>query len=176
MKFRLVFTAVLLLAAAAVLSPVAKGHGAGSGVVSARGSFLLTPAGTVNDTVHAFLSDFGLPIGPGDRLSFTWQANNGSGPPVYFEIHAHPAAAGYVQLYNATARSGSETLSLPGSDPYMVYWQNPNEVAVNVTYALDLFPPPADLWPLALMPITLVVIAVVWLIARRKGRRTSPPL
>lgn len=174
MRLRSAFIVILLLVFAASMAPMAAGHGAGSGVVSARGSFLLDIPGTQNDTVHTFLSDFGLPIGPGDRLAFSWKANNGSGPPVYFEIHAHPAAVGYIVLYNTTARSDSGTWTVPGSDPYMVYWQNPNQGVANVSYAFDLFPPPPDLWPLVLMPITLAVIALAWLVARRRGRRTPP--
>jgi len=168
MMLRSAVIVILILAFAVSIAPMAEGHDAGSGVVSARGSFLLDSAGTRNDTVHAFLSDIGLPVGPGDRLGFSWRANDGSGPPVYFEIHTHPATAGYMQLYNTTARSDSGTLNLPGSDPYMVYWQNPNQSVVNISYVFDLFPPPPDLWPFIFMPLTLAVIAVAWVVARRK--------
>ena len=171
---------LFFLAIATAIAPAAEGHGGGSAVISARGSFLLSPAGALNDTFHAFLSDIGLPIGAGDVLRFSWRSNNGSGPQIYFEIHAHPATAGYVQYYNTTARSANGTWSVPGQEPYMVYWQNPNPDLANVSYEFADIPPPIDLWIAVLVSLTPAmmvpaVIVVAWWRARRKKRRTRPP-
>ncbi len=172
---------ILVLAIATAIAPAAEGHGAGSPAVGARGSFVLTPTGTRNDTLHAFLADFGLPIHAGDDLRFSWRSENGSGPPIHFEIHAHPQAAGYVLFYNSTARSDNGTWSVPGQEPYMVYWQNPNPGIVNLSYAFTLIPPPPGLWLVILLvlvgsaPLTLVAIGAIWWFARRKRQRTRPP-
>src|SRR5207244_188763 len=94
---------VLLFAASCALSPTAMGDATGSGISNASGSYLLTPVGTNNYTLHAYLADLGLPIIRGDTLIFSWRANNGSGPPIYFEIHSHPITGGYFRSEEHTS-------------------------------------------------------------------------
>jgi len=179
MRLRSPFIVILLLAFAVSIAPMAEGHGAGSGVVSARGSFLLAPTGTQNDTFHVFLSSMGLPIDAGDRLRFSWQSNNGSGPEISFEIHAHPATAGYVLLYQTTGRSANGTWSVPGQEPYMVYWQNLNPDLVNVSYVFNLYAPELASWLVVLITLTpgvsipAMILVVRWR-RRRRQRRTQP--
>lgn len=169
---RLLAIGTFLAALALLFAPAASAHGSSSGAISSAGSFLLTASGFSNDTFHAFLSSLALPIGPGDTLQFSWSANNGSGPAVLFEIHAHPASVGYVRFYNSTASFDSGSWSVPGSDPYMVYWENPDNVSVSVSYRFTLFPPP-DFVPLIAFPIAVGV--AIWLIARRaRGRGRKP--
>lgn len=161
-----------------ILMPVAGAHGAYSQAIGARGSFLLSPAGTVNERLHVFLSDFGLPIDAGDTLRFSWQSDNGSGPPIYFEIHSHP---GFVLHYRQNASRDNGTWTVEKTEPYMVFWLNPNPVTVNVSYALTLFPPPPSLAFVILLtvlgsaPLTLAAIAAIWWLARRKRRHAAPP-
>src|SRR5438309_9482231 len=81
---------VLLFAASCALSPTAMGDGTGSGISNASGSYLLTPVGTNNYTLHAYLAYRGLPIIRGGTLMCSWGANNGSGPPIYVQINPHP--------------------------------------------------------------------------------------
>ncbi len=149
----------------------AQAHGGlGAGSVSVRGSFLLSPMGTANDTFHVFLSDLGLPIGAGDTLRFAWQANNGSGPgaDVYFEIHAHPATAGYVSYYSKTAWYDSGSWGIPGPGAFMVYWENQNPVEVTVSYTFDLFPPLDLTFLLVGVAIGVPIIALHWWFSREK--------
>ena len=162
--------AFAVLASAEVVAAHGGGGSGGSGVVTAMGSFTLKPAGSQNDSFHAFLSSLRLPIGPGDILLYSWTANDGRGPPVYFEIHAHPATAGYVRFYNATSSYDRGSWSVPGSDTYMVYWKNPNAIVANVSYTFDLIPPPPEIWPLFLFPIAMGAIPLVWWLATRKAR------
>ena len=171
---RLLVTGILLAAFLLLLTPAASAHGAGligSGVINSAGSFLLVASGHPNDTFHAFLSSLALPIGAGDTLQFSWSANNFSGPAVLFEIHAHPASAGYVRFYNSTASFDSGSWPVPGSDTYMVYWVNPNNVSVQVSYRFTLFPPPPY------VPLVALVVAVgvaIWFIRRTRRRARSP--
>lgn len=179
---------VPVLLACVLMMPVVGAHGAGSQAVGARDSFLLSPAGTSNDSLHAYLSDFGLPIDAGDTLRFSWESENGSGPPIHFEIHSHALTESCVLpdrprgiCYQRNASEDLGTWTVPRTEPYMVYWLNPNPVSVNLSYALTLFPPPPSLAFVILLallgsaPLTLVAIAVIWWLARRKRRQATPP-
>lgn len=163
---------LVLLLCGSVLAPLAAAHAPGSGTVSTSGSFVLTPGYTLNSSFHAYLSTLGLPIGPGDVLVWSWSANAARGPPIYFEIHAHPGSVGYVQYYNITADKANNSWSVPGSDAYMVLWTNPNTVTENVTYTFQLIPPPLELWPLYLLLVAPLVMvgALVWYARRRQKR------
>lgn len=146
----------------------ASAHGAGAGTIYANGTIALTPDGTLNFSFHAYLSSLGLPIGPGDTLKFAWSSNAGRGPSVYFEIHSHPASTGYIRFYNITAKQDNDTWAVPGSDAYMVYWENDNSVRVNVTYAFGLVPPPIDFLPFAVLAIAVgAAVILLWKLSGR---------
>jgi hypothetical protein len=172
--------AIALSLLVTMVMPTAAAHGSGSQAIGARGSFLLTPAGTSNNTLHVYLTDFGLPIDQGDTLRFSWASENGSGPPIYFELHSHPQTA-FVILYQQEAPRDNGTWTVPKTEPYMVFWLNRNNVSVNVTYSFTLFPPPPSLallilfFALSSAPFTLIAIAAVWWFARRRRRQAAPP-
>lgn len=170
---RLLVIGILLSVLLLLLTPAAHADGPGAPAINSAGSFLLAVSGHLNDTFHAFLSSLALSIGPGDTLQFSWSANNASGPAVLFEIHAHPASSGYVRFYNSTASFDSGSWPVPGSDTYMVYWKNPNNVSVRVSYRFTLFSPP-DYLPFVAFGVS--VGAAVWFIRRRaRGRRPKRP-
>jgi len=141
---------------------------------SKSGNFVLSEAGTMNTSFHAYLSTLGLPIGPGDVLVWSWSANSAIGPPIYFEIHAHPQALGYVEYVSVTADAANSSWKIPGSDAYMVYWANSNAQSENVTYSFQLIPPLLDLWPLYLLLVAPLGMtgALIWC-SRRKKRRSK---
>lgn len=157
--------AVLLTSASAVA------HAPGSPPITETGSFDLLPAGQNNSTYHAYIASLGIPPGPGDTLRFSWSANAGQGPAIYFEIHSHPNPSGYVRYYNTLADRAEDSWAIPSADGYMVLWDNPNSATVNVTYTFQLFAPP-DLTVLVVFPVILVVIVLLlWTSRRRTGRR-----
>lgn len=167
----LVWTAVGVLLA---VSSAASAHGAGSGTLTAQGAFVLTPPGTLNNTFHAYLSSLGLPIGPGDTLSFLWTSDGGVGPVLHFEIHSHALPSGYVIFYSMNTSFASDSWSVPGSDAYMVYWVNPNNESANVTYTFNLIAPPAN--PLtALIWIVPLVAVSVWVLPKILREVTKRP-
>jgi hypothetical protein len=127
-------------------SSAASAHAAGSATITAKGSFLLTPTGTQNSTLHAYISSMGLPIGPGDTLAVVWYANAGNGPAIHFEIHDHDPPTGYVLFYSVNESYDAYNWSVPGSSAYMVYWVNPSSQNVTVAYVFSLIAPPASPW------------------------------
>ncbi len=143
LKSALVWIAVALVLAS---SSSASAHAAGSATITAKGSFVLTPTGTQNSTLHAYISSMGLPIGPGDTLALVWYANAGDGPPIHFEIHDHDPPTGYVLFYSVNESYDAYNWSVPGSSAYMVYWVNPNSENVTVAYVFNLIAPPANPW------------------------------
>ena len=159
----------LLLCAAGLVPPVSA-HGPGSGIVYLNGSFVLRANYTGNNTFHAYISTLGLPIGPGDVLVWAWSANAANGPPIYFEIHRH--VPNYTVYTEVMADRANNSWSVPGSDPYMVYWVNANAISENVTYSFQLIPPPLVLWPLYLLLVAplLMIGALIWYSRRRKRR------
>ena len=176
MRTRTALVGVLWLIASCAGVPTVVGDGTGSGISSAAGSYLLTPVGTNNYTLHAYLADLGMPIYRGDTLIYSWQANNGSGPPVYFEIHSHPIAGGYFKYYNATATSISNgTWTAQTTDRYMVYWVNlSNRTAVNLTYSFVLIVPQPDIWPLYIVPAIVLLVAVAGVAVHVRARKRPP--
>lgn len=160
---------LLLALALASSGPSARSHAPGSPPITASGSFELQPDGTPDATYHAYLSDLGVPPDPGDTLRFSWSANNGLGPAVYFEIHAHPDAASWVTHYDVTAVRIDDSWNVPESSGLMVLWSNPNDEVMNVTYAFSLLAPP-DLTVLLVFPAAIAVIAVLFWIHRRQDR------
>jgi hypothetical protein len=176
MRTRTALIGVLWLIASFAVVPPVVADGTGSGISSAAGSYLLTPAGTNNYTLHAYLADLGMPIYRGDTLIYSWRANNGSGPAVYFEIHAHPITGGYFKYYNTTATSISNgTWTAQTTDRYMVYWVNlSNRTAVNLTYSFVLLISQPDVWPLYIVPGIIVFVAVAGVAAHVRARKRPP--
>jgi len=162
------------LAAATLASPGVAADGVGSGVLTGQGSFVLTPNGSSNYTLHAYLSDMGFPVLVGDTLVYSWNVDNASRPPVYFEIHGHPPGSYHV-FYNTTANSVSGTWTARIQEPYMVFWRNDHPVRVNVTYAFNLVQGQSDAWPLYLAPVAVGAVAAVGVLLRIRERRIRPP-
>jgi hypothetical protein len=162
--------AFLLLGGA--LAQTVAAHPTGSGIIRASGTILLTPAGTPNATFHGYLRDLGIPPGPGDELRFSWSANAGLGPAVFFEIHSHPDD-GYERYYKITAARCDASWSVPGEGDFMVLWTNPDAAEANVSYVFQLLPPPPDLSILALFAI-VPVVAIAWVVWSRRRDAQRP--
>lgn len=167
---------VLLLVLVSATAPIVAPDGTGSGISNARGYFLLSPAGSLKDYLHAYLSDMGLPVNVGDTVLFTYRANNGSGPAIYFEIHAHPTLYTYIPYYNTTSREvDNHTWTVPSQSLYMVYFKNLVNATVNVTYSFTLILGQPNYWPLYVAPVGMLAVgvagAVAVVIARRKRSR-----
>jgi hypothetical protein len=163
---------ILFAAAIAVPSPAA-GNGTGSGIGSGEGSFLLNATGSPNYTLHAYLADIGFLLRARDTLIYTWRANNGSGPAVYFEIHSHLPT--FHTIYTTTATSVNGTLTADRELPYAVFWVNLQPVPVNISYRFTFVPGQSETWPLFLMPLAMVILAAAALTAHIRGRGTRPP-
>src|SRR5207245_10142403 len=102
MRTRTALVGVLWLIASCAVVPTVVGDGTGSGISSAAGSYLLTPVGTNNYTLHAYLADLGMPIYRGDTLFYYLQANSGSGPHVFFEFMSHHISCRYYMHYKSS--------------------------------------------------------------------------
>src|SRR3989442_6454642 len=123
---------LVFLLACATLVPVASAHGAG-GPTTANGTFVLGKAGSPTAIADQFLSGLGLTVTSGDIFQFSWESDAGVGPPIYFEIHRHLPT--YVVYRNSTTTRDNGTWSVPGTDPYMVFWRNPNNESKLVAYS-----------------------------------------
>ena len=174
MRIRIGVLVALCLAAATLAAPGVAANGGGSGILTGQGSFVLTPTGSLNYTLHAYLFDMGFPVRLGDTLVYSWSANNGSGPAVYFEIHGHPPGR-YDVFYNTTASSVSGAWTAQVEEPYMVFWRNDQPVRVNVTYAFNLVQGQSDPWPLYLAPLAIALVAAAGVFLTLRERRTRPP-
>ena len=170
---------LVLFAVVLAMSGTASAHVAGTPPISTSGSFHLTGRGTPNETYHTYFTALGDSRGPiflpgsGDTLKFSWSANAGLGPAVYFEIHVHPNTTGYVRYYGTTAIRVDDSWAVPGPGDYMVFWDNPNPANVTVTYAFQLIAPP-DLTPLLAFPAVLAGIGIaIWFDRRRRKRSKS---
>jgi len=170
-RIRIGVLVALSLATATLAGPAVAGDGGGSGILTGQGSFILTPVGSYNYSLHAYLSAMGFPVQPGDTLIYSWSVNNGSGPPVYFEIHGHPPGR-YDVFYNTTASSVNGTFTARLQEPYMVFWRNDQTVRLNVTYAFNLVPGQSPLWPLYLAPLAIAGVAAGGAIVILRDRRT----
>lgn len=168
MRSSLVGMALALLIVFASGSAMA--HAPGSPPITQTGSFALLPAGQNNSTYHAYVASLGIPPGPGETLRFSWVANAGRGPEIYFEIHSHPNTTGYVRYYNTLADRADDSWAIPASDGYMMLWDNPSPTEVNVTYTFRLFAPP-DLTVLVVFPVIVAVIVLLLWISRRRPPR-----
>ena len=148
-------------------------HAVGSPPITAKGSFVLTAAGTQNSTLHEYCSDMGLRLGPGDTLYFAWSANGGLGPPIHFEIHDHDPPTGYVLFYSVNVSADANNWTVPGSSAYMVYWVNLNDQNVTVTYAFEDIAPPASPWTFLIWVVSVGAIGLISLklYPRMKKRR-----
>jgi len=173
-RIRIGVLVALSLAAATLAAPRVVANGTGSGILTGQGSFVLTPTGSLNYTLHAYLADMGFPMRQGDTLVYSWSVNNGSGPPVYFEIHGHPPGR-YDVFFNTTSSSVSGAWTAPVQEPYMVYWRNDQTIRVNVTFAFNLVQAQSDVWPLYLTPLGVALVALAGVLLKFRERRTRPP-
>jgi len=173
-RIRIGTLVALSLAVAALAAPRVAADGVGSGILTGQGSFLLNRTGTPGYTLHAYLADMGFPVRPGDTLVYSWSANNGTGPAVYFEIHGHPPGR-YDVFYNTTASSVTGSWTARLDEPSMVFWRNDHNGSVNVTFGFSLVPAQSDLWPLFLIPGIVGAVAIVAVTAHLRGRKARPP-
>ena len=154
-------------------------HSPGSPPITASGSFVLGRASGNNASFHAYISTLGIPPGPGDTLRFSWSANGGVGPAIDFNIHSHPANGTNISLnyatmyYDARADRVDDSWVVAGTGPYMVFWDNPNNVSETVAYSFVLLPPSPDLTVFVVFPVILAVIVLLLWAARRRPKR--PP-
>jgi hypothetical protein len=163
----------LALAAALLSLPAASAHTPGAPPVATSGTFLLTPSGTVNGTVHILLTNFSLPISARDTLVANWSANQGEGPAIYFEIHSHGGASGFAIYFNKTATFVNTTWVVPDTKENLTYWvlfENPTIAPVNVTYSFVLTAPPADFGPLFFLFPAVAGVAFGWFLYIRAGK------
>ena len=160
-------------------APTVGAHSPGSPPITASGSFVLGRAHGTNSSFHAYISTLGIPPGPGDTLRFSWSANGGTGPPISFNIHSHLANSTNTSLnysttyYNAIADRVDDSWVVGGSGPYMIFWDNPNNVSETVSYSFVLLPPSPDLTVFVVFPVILAVIVLLLWVARRRPRRPS---
>ena len=171
-RIRIGLPLVFFLSFALTAAPTVAADGTGSGISTSIGTYLLTPVGSAHEFLHAYLADLGLLINPGDTLIFSWQANNGSGPSIYFEIHAHPYGP-YIEYYHTTSVSVSNA-SFTAHDPYsyMVFWKNlSNTTQVNLTYSLVLLLAQPSLWPLYIAPVGMALVGAAAVAVHLRSRR-----
>src|SRR5207247_9380839 len=139
--------AIALGLALFLVAPTVRAHSPGSPPITANGSFLPGKSSGNNASFHADISTLGIPPGPGDTLRFSWSANSGVGPAINFNIHTHPANSTNISLnyattyYNAHADRVDASWVVAGTGPYMVVWENPNNVSENVGDSFVLLPP-----------------------------------
>ena len=156
--------------------PAAQAHTPGAQPVTREGWVILSPEapGTANNSsFHAFLTQMGFPIGAGDTLEYEWASNNGSGPPILFEIHSHES--GWTTYLNTSGVRDSSRFRIPSDEQsFMVYFVNPTAFPANVTYRFVLFAP-VDLTPLVILPIAIGA-AIGWFMWLRAAppEETSP--
>lgn len=171
-RIRIGLPLVFFLSFALTAAPIVAADGTGSGISTSIGTYLLTPVGSAHEFLHAYLSDLGLLINPGDTLIFSWQANNGSGPSIYFEIHAHPYGP-YIEYYKTTSASVSNA-TFTAHDPYsyMIFWKNlSNTTQVNLTYSLVLLLAQPSLWPLYIAPVGMALVGAAAVAVHLRSRR-----
>lgn len=167
------FALALALAAAAVLPP-ALAHTPRAAPVGRQGSFMLGPSGEADSILDVNLTDLGLPVSAGDTLRMNWSVNNGSGPAIAFEIHAHSGASGSTRYYNATAASLSDSWRVPDNSSFMASFENPWSFSVNVTYDFVLFAPAPDFSLLLFLFPATAGVALGWFFYVRAARSEPP--
>src|SRR5436853_7333065 len=156
--------AIALGLALCLAAPRVSAHSPGSPPITASGSFVLGRASGNNASFHAYISTLGIPPAPGDTLRFSWSANSGVGPAINSNIHSHPANSTNISLnyattyYNARADRVDDSWVVAGTGPYMVFWDNPNNVSENVAYSFVLFQPSPELTLFIVIPVILAVI------------------
>lgn len=158
----------LALAAAAVLPP-ALAHTPGAAPVARQGFITLAPSGQAGSSLDVYLTDLGLPASVGDTLHMNWSVDNGSGPAIAFEIHAH-GATGSTRYYNATASRLDDSWTIPDNSGFMAFFENPWGFSVNVTYDFVLFAPAADMSPLIFLLPATAGVALGWFFYLRAAR------
>ena len=171
--------AIALGLALFLVAPTVRAHSPGSPPITANGSFVLGKSSGNNASFHAYISTLGIPPGPGDTLRFSWSANSGVGPAINFNIHTHPANSTNISLnyattyYNAHADRVDASWVVAGTGPYMVFWDNPNNVSETVAYSFVLLPPSPDLTVFVVFPVILAVIVLLLWAARRRPKRPA---
>src|SRR5947208_9793794 len=164
--------AIALGPALCLAAPPAGAHSPGSPPITASGSFVLGTASGNNSSFHAYIATLGIPPGPGDTLRFSWSANSGVGPAIDFNIHSHPANSTNISLnyattyYDARADRVDDSWVVAGTGPYMVFWDNPNNVSETVAYSFVLLPPFPDLTVVVVFSMILAVSVPLLLAAR----------
>jgi hypothetical protein len=161
----------VLVLALLVLSGTAAAHVPGSPPISKEGSFELGRAGEANATYHVYLESLGLPPDSGDTLRISWSVNDGLGPAIDFDIHAHRDATMDV-VYRRSAIRVDDAWVVPGPSAYMVLWNNTAAEAVNVTYAFTLIAP-VDWTGLLVIPVVVGVTLFLLVVYHRLPRRPS---
>ncbi len=162
------------------VAPTASAHAPGTPPITASGSFVLGKATGNNASFHAYISTLGISPGPGDTLRFSWSANSGIGLAISFNIHSHPANSTNTSLayattyYHAMADRVDDSWVVTGPGPFMVSWDNPNNVSESVSYSFVLLPPSPDLTVFVVFPVILAVIVLLLWVARRRPRRPQP--
>lgn len=147
--------------------PGALGHGPGGEPITSAGSFALGPVGSDGSSAQVVLSSLGS-VEAGDVLRYFWEANEGLGPPVLFQILRLRTGVPTESEYEVTAASRTGDWTLSSVAEYAASWSNPNGEAVNVNYLLSLLPPvvPAafDWTPLILVGVAgaLVAFLLFW--------------
>lgn len=165
--------ALALLANLSVAAPPASAHLPGAAPLFQSGNLTLAPALSPNSTLHAFMDQIGLPPSVGDRLQIDFDVNNGTGPPVLFEIHTHAGPTGYRVYYNKTASSLRDNWTVPGNASFMIYFENPHNISVFLSYSFVLLAPPPDTSLLLFLFAAIGGLALGWFFFVRAGLR--PP-
>lgn len=173
-RVELAVAALSLASSLALAAPPAGAHLPGAAPLYAFGNATLAPWGEPNFTIHAFMDQMGLPPSVGDRLEIEFAVDNGTGPPIVFEIHTHAGASGYRVYYNESSAALKDSWTVAENASYMVYFENPYNFSVFLSYNFVLLAPtPATSALLFIFPATAGV-ALGWFFFVRAGRGLPP--
>ncbi len=171
---RAILAAIALLLSLSAAGP-ASAHLAGSAPLYQSGNQTLAPWGSPNYTLHAYLDQIGLPPSVGDTLRVEFAVNNGTGAPILFEIHTHAGLTGYKVYYNRTVSGLRDNWTVPEAASYMIYFENPYNFSVFLTYSFVLNAPPPDTSILLFIFPATAGLALGWFFFVRAGLRVPPP-
>lgn len=172
-RFEVDAVAVALLTGLFLAAPPASAHLPGAAPLTQSGSTTLAPWGSPNYTIHAFMDQIGLPPSVGDTLQIEFAVDNGTGPPVLFEIHTHAGPLGYKVYYNKSLAALKDTWKVPENASYMIYFENPYNFSVFLTYSFVLLAPPPDTGILLFIFAAIAGIALGWFFFVRAGLRPA---